>query len=391
MSDALAGSGILGWSVAAVLGLCAALVVVTAVRRLWVEVSTRRRAALEDPVRPLVLTLAADADEDGDALRTLAAVPTATWVAVEPLVVRVLGKVRGEARGVLTGLLESRGAAQRARRDIHRRSAVRRARAAETLGLLGDESSIEVLRERLADRSPDVRRVAVRALGRIGDPSVAPALIGALDGARTVPAQSVIQAVLRLGTRAAPPLLPALHDESETVRAAVAEIFGLLRAVAATQALVASVTEDPSLDVRVRAAKALGAIGHPAGVDALVGVIRSAEHSTLRAAAARGLGELGSERAVRVLIPLLYERVHVVADAAATSLLQLGAPGRTALTTVLSTARPGPVFGRTVTDLHADWGSEEALVALAADVRSVSTAACYAAAALDADRRVQPE
>jgi len=391
VSDALAGSAIVLWSIAGVLVLCAGLVTVTAARRLWVEITTRRREAIEHPLRPLVLTLAADADEDGEALRTLAALPAVTWVAIEPLVVRMLGKVRGDARGTLTGLLESRGAAERARRDITRRGSVRRARAAETLGLLGDESAVDALRDRLTDRSADVRRVAVRALGRIGDPAVAPALIGTLAGARTVPAQSVIQAVLRLGTGAAPLLLPALHDRSDTGRAAVAEVLGLLRAVAATQPLISVLREEPVRDVRVRAAKALGAIGHPAGVDALVGVIRSAEHPALRAAAARALGELGSERAVRVLLPLLYEPEHVVADAAATSLHQLGAPGRAALASVLSTTRPGPIAGRTVTDLDTEWGSDRARAALAADPRPVSAAACYAAAALDAGRMAQPE
>ncbi|GAA3383743.1 HEAT repeat domain-containing protein [Cryptosporangium minutisporangium] len=396
MTDVLAQSAVLGWTLLAVLATCAMLVVLTAARRLQVGVTTRRREALERPVRPLVLTLAADADDDGEAYRTLATAPPDTWAAIEPLVVRVLGKVRGDARGTLTELLELHGAADRALRGITARGAVRRALAAETLGLLGAESSTAPLRACLHDRAADVRRVAVRALGRIGDPTVAPALIDTLDGSRPVPAQSVIQALLRLGPGVAPHLVPALQDRSEAVRAAVAEVLGLLRAVSATHPLIATLAEDPSLDVRLRAVKALGGIGHPTAVGALLSAIGSTEDPLIRAAAARALGELGSDRAVRALVGLLYEQEHAVALAAANSLVQLGKPGVEALTEVLRLSRPGRVPGRTCTGLPDDelpGGAVATELRTIADPdgRTVTTAACYAAAALVAARRAEPE
>ena len=75
----------------------------------------------------------------------LVAVDARTWRAVEPTAVAMLGKVRGEAHTALVTVFERRGAGTRAERDLHARSPVVRARAAEVLGNLGPPDDVRQL------------------------------------------------------------------------------------------------------------------------------------------------------------------------------------------------------------------------------------------------------
>ncbi|MDQ1651091.1 MAG: hypothetical protein QOI35_291 [Cryptosporangiaceae bacterium] len=317
--------------------LCVVLATVTALWRAVQDGRRRRRARLLAPVRPLVLRLAAGGDEDGDAVRTLTGLDRRTWASVEPLVVKMLGKIRGEARGELVGLLQRHGAGARARVNLSSRSMTARATAAETLGVLGEMSAAEPVRALLTDPSPDVRQVAARALGYTGDPSVADDLLDALG---SVPAQTIAQTLLNIGSTTAPTLISALNDERDSVRSVAVEVLGLFQFVGAVKPLGLMLPVEPSLQVQLRIATALGRLGHPGALGPLTAALAPRHPAALRASAAAALGQLGASRAVTPLAGLLADPAHAVASAAAAALTRLGPAGVSALADMVAADPP---------------------------------------------------
>lgn len=333
-----------GWLTAGgifIASLCVVLAVVTATERVLRALAARRTARLVTPVRPLVLRVAAGADDDGAAMRSLRALDARTWAAVEPLVVTTLGKVRGDARSHLVSLLEAHGAGNRALDAAHSSRMTARARAAETLGVLREPQYLPALLRLLDDGSPDVRHVAARALGSIGDPAAAAPLLGVLDGSNGVPAQTVAQALIRLGSGTGPALIAALESRIPAIRAVATDVLGMHQVVAAVHPLIRVLTEDPDPALRERAAKALGRIGHPDALAPLLGTLAAAPSVTLRVAAATALGDTGSATVVPELIALLSQPDAEVARAAALSLTRLGETGLAALTD-LTYSDPAP-------------------------------------------------
>ncbi|MFI9011492.1 HEAT repeat domain-containing protein [Actinosynnema sp. NPDC053489] len=332
------------WLVVAVVCLAVvlvALVVALLAGRWWRRVVEARRARLVAPARPWLVRLVAGGGTDPAALERLVAVDARTWRALEPAAVDILGKVRGEARAAVVGLLERRGSVERAMRGVHRRSAVVRARSAHLLGAVGGPGTSALLVRLLDDRDPEVRAVAVRALGRLADPAAAEALVHGLRRPSALPHHLVMVALRRIGPTAVPPLLAAAAEESDVlVRARVAEALGLMGAVAAAPVLVAMLRDDRSTEVRLRAARALGRIGAPSSVSDVIAAASDREPVALRVTAAEALGALGARRAVPVLTDLVGDPVHWVAHTAAASLAAIRPDGVTALTGLVD--RPGP-------------------------------------------------
>jgi HEAT repeat protein len=303
------------------------------VKRLLSRRAERRALALTAPLRPALFSLlGADLldDEATEALEVLAAVDAASWRALEPTVVSLLTKVRGDAAEALTGLLARRGTLARALEDCTRRDPVRRCRGAELLGATRARDGVPTLVRLLADRDPEVRAVAVRALGAVGDPAAAPHLLGALAGDRTVPPRLVAVALVRLCPGPEEVLVSALSDSSELVRGMAAEVLGLAGAVTARTGLVEAVS-DPAVEVRVRAARALGRLGVPSALPVLLDALAPEQPTALRVAAAAALGQLGSPSAVPTLRAALDDPATEVARAAASALPALAAPGIAAL------------------------------------------------------------
>lgn len=333
---ALVTAGLVLVSVA-VLALAAAIAVVRAVRA---RRAARARAVAE-PLRPLLLEVAVgEGPEAEDAAAALASLDTAGWRSVEPAVLAVLGKVRGDGQRLLVELLAARGVVAGARRDLTARSAVRRATAAELLGAAGYAPAVPELAALLRDGDPEVRLVAARALGRAGAPgavgtgveeaprAAAAALLSSLAGARpAAPPDVVARSLLLVGTPAAPALLAALAAPEALVRLTAAEVLGRLGATTAAPALEDLVLRDPVDAVRARSATALGRLGVPSATSALRAATTPATASSVRRAAVRSLGEVGDPSSLRCLWGLLDDADGGVADAAATALLGLGAPG----------------------------------------------------------------
>ncbi|GII06057.1 HEAT repeat domain-containing protein [Planobispora takensis] len=293
----------------------------------------RRDARLSADVRPLLMELIGGdgGDEISEPLLLLAALDERVWRAVEPSAISMLGKVSGNARVALVRLLEQRGLARTASRDLSGLSAVRRAVAAHVLGLLGHAEAAFPLVRMLSDRNPEVRAAAVRGLGQVGAAGAAGPIISSMTGGR-VPFQLVAQALIRLGPKARPALVETLSDGDPAKRAVAVEVLGLTGAVENARALVDVLAGDSSADVRVRAARALGRLGTPVCLDALIHATGPDHPHAVRVEAASALGDLGSPRAVPTLQQLLADSHYHVAHNAARSLARLGKPATAALT-----------------------------------------------------------
>lgn len=321
-------------------GLLAVLASAIVARRGLRHALKRRRARIAAPLRPALLELAGGDGMDEAALGRLAALPRREWRAVEPSVLALLGKLRGDSRDALVTLLQRRGTLERALRRTRRPGAVGRARAAELLGATGASAAVPALVDLLADRDPDVRQVAARALGAVGDPAAAPALLAALGSGHGVPPRIVAHSLARLGPGAESALVAALDGTAATgpgadlARSLAVEILGLTGAVRAGRSLVAALRSDPSLEVRIRAARAVGRIGLPRALGPLVAATADHEPLPLRVVAARSLGHLGDAAAVPQLKQLLADPAHRVAHNAAAALALIGPAGVAALTRV---------------------------------------------------------
>jgi hypothetical protein len=333
----------------AAVALAAVIVVGRAARRRREE----RRARLAAPARKLLLGIAAG-DDDPAEVERLVRLPDEVWQAVEANAVALLSKVRGEARAALVVVFERRGAAWRARSELGRSDPVRRARAADLLGILGRTDAVDALCDHLKDPDPDVRVVAARALGRIGDPAAArPLLAGVAGRRRSVPAHLAAHALAGIGTAGQPALEAALDDPQERVRAVAAEVLGLIGAIGAAGRVEATLRADRSTEVRIRAARTLGRLGTRSAIAPLVDVLDPVHPPPLRAEAARALGELGTPSTADALAGVLGDEQFEVAHQAARALLRLGGKGRAALAAARDGRIDGPRRFRRVAAAHA--------------------------------------
>ncbi len=324
-------------------------------RRAARQARTARRLALSEPQRVHIMRMVAgDPAESAAAVAALGGLDPATWRAVEPSVVAMLAKVRGESHAQVVELLTRRGTVEQARRSTRSIDPVRRARAAHLLGQARRRSSRLDLERLLGDRDEDVRRVSAAALGHLGDPRSTGPLLQTLAARRPVPASVVASAVAELGQWAHAALFSAIGDESPLVRAVAIEICGLAGAVPATPVLRAALRHDGQVEVRVRAARALGRLGVPHAVADLVAAGRPDQPPALQMVVARALGDVGSAAAVPGLRRMLSAPEHRVAANAAAALARLGAPGVDALREVAAEDSPAAreaVAGLALADL----------------------------------------
>jgi HEAT repeat protein len=315
------------------IGLLGILIVASRALRGWRE---HRRAPLNALARTWLLDLAAGDDARVAAARSrVRALDRRQWKVLEPTVVSLLAKIKGELRSLLVSLFDDRGTTAQALHDLRsggRFRQIRRARAAALLGSLGKQDAWAPLCAVLEDRSPAVRIAAARALGQIGVAGAARPLLGKLAGSRRVPSDIVAYALIQLGPGAQRDLVQAVSHAEPLVRAVAVEILGRTGAVSAVQTLIAALQGDQSGEVRIRTARAIGRLGMLAGVAPLLATTDAGEPTALRAAAATALGDLGAGAATARLERLLHDPAYHVAHNAAGSLLRLGPAGEAALT-----------------------------------------------------------
>jgi hypothetical protein len=284
----------------------------------------RRRSKQIAALRPRIL-----AALDGEPIphNALTKRERATFI---EMVRTLLPTLRGAESSGLTTVLEEWGIIEAALLGLHHRSALRRARAADLLGLARVQRAVPELLRLLDDRSFEVRQIAARALGLIGDPAAVRPLLQ-VGAARRVPLNTTTMALLRMDAEALEPLLDGLRVGTAPVRGVCAELLGLRGSVAAVSALTTALDRREALDVRIRAARALGRIGAPTAVDALSAAMGQDEPPALRAVATRALGQIGGRRTVALLYAELGAQNHIVAVNAARALAKAGDDGIEAL------------------------------------------------------------
>jgi HEAT repeat protein len=321
-----ASFAIAGVAIAVLVVLLSAATVLRRYHRGWQE---RRRARLVEPLRDVLIRLVTDPTGEDPSLehQRLLALPAGTWRALEPTVLDLLRKVRGDSRQRLVALVVGQGTLDRMRRQARGLGAVRRAHAAELLGLLCRPEGRDDLVRLLDDRDPEVRLVAARALGELGDPTAAGPLLDSLVRTRSVPLRVVARSLARLGPTAGTMLVEGLGSQNALTRAVCAEICGLVGVTAAQSVLLDVMDREEDEDVRIRAARALGRIGLPSALPALVRATDSSQPMALRAVAARALGDLGGPGPVEFLEVLLGDPDYRVSTNAGQSMTRVGAAG----------------------------------------------------------------
>jgi HEAT repeat protein len=275
--------------------------------------------------------VAAGEDPDGSRQAALVAAPERARPALDEVIVDLLDKVRGEPAEQLAAVLLAHGAVDRAPHDLQHRSAIRRARAAHTLGLCHVGAALPLLLEALGDPSPEVRVAATRALGLLGEPTAAPQLLAAVGADRAVPASPAADALEGMGIGISGALREGLGAASPTTRAVAAYLSGEGSFTRSTPVLREVLATDPDPTVREAAAAALGRVGRAEDVAVLLRHTAADQPLTLRRAAAAALGELGDPSAADGLAALVGDPDPRLAELAAESLLCLGGRGRAAL------------------------------------------------------------
>ncbi len=207
-----------------------------------------------------------------------------------------------------------------------------------------DPRTVAALIEALKDESAGVRARAAYSLGQLGDPKAVPALGGVLASdkdaeARRVAAWSLSQLDDPQG---APALGAALRsDASVEVRRTAAWALGELDCAGQLAAVGAAVRGDADAEVRSTAAWTLGQCNDPAAAPALGEALRDGS-SDVRQNAAWALGQIAPEKAPAQLVAALRDADAQVRHTAAWALGQIGDP---ATTPALAAAMKDPVPG----------------------------------------------
>jgi HEAT repeat protein len=295
---------------AAVLALAAAnlvFIVVLAIRRLFLASRERRRAVLEERLRPLALELL----EAGRAPRSLSPQESAAFAAI---LGRYARRVRGDARIRIAGFFEQSGGVEQALARLgHRRSWVR-AEAAFILGDIGSRTAVPSLMQALDDPDRDVRSAAARSLGRLGAVDAVEPLVSALVGER-IPQAVVGSALLAIGPDAVPRLLQLVGHPEWQERAGAVELVGLLGHAADSRVLIGALLDEAS-EVRARAALALGRLAAEDAAAAVRELLQDAD-AFVRTAAAEALAAIGDRSALESLVVQARDDLFEPADAAA--------------------------------------------------------------------------
>ncbi len=251
------------------------------------------------------------------------------------LMIERLAVLRGAGREYLLWLARDLGLVDKYLRDLRSRRRWTRARAAENLGYLSGELSVNPIAQLLGDEDDTVRAVAARALARIKSPEAARFLTNKLDDSSELSRLRAAENLERVGNLAVEPLSNLLG--TPTVRGAVmaAQVLGNLRAREARDALKATLAANRDVNVHAQATLALGKIGDPEDLPEILHGARS-DSWPVRAQAANALGLIGEVSTIPTLDKLLGDGAWWVRLNASRALAKMGPAGEEALFSKLS-------------------------------------------------------
>lgn len=223
----------------------------------------------------------------------------------------------------------------------------RRARAIQTLAVLGLPEFDEGVLRGLDDPSPMVAMVAARGLAEPEHPEYLPEILERIDRFRVWNPRLVASMLASVGPEAAPALRETLEDRSRGSRvrvicaralaalndAASADAAANLLAVEEDRNLVVAcleiletvgteehlpgvrrLTEHPDAPIRLAAVKALGSLGESEDVERLVRALSEDPSPWVALHSARGLARLGAHEHLRKLVPEDHPRSELALE-----------------------------------------------------------------------------
>ncbi len=234
--------------------------------------------------------------------------------------------------------LESCGIVSGWLRDLTSRNHWKRARAAEMLGKVRVNYSVEPMIQALEDPVFDVRMRAARALGSLGGKRARSALVAALADETRWSVIRIADLLSDMGPDVVHELCEGFPNMSRASRLATLDLISHLGDASATGFLIECL-DDLDRDVRARAAAAIGRIGDRRGLAALRIALQDNEWP-VRAMCAKALGQLRDTASIRGLCASLRDGEWWVRANAGEALYALGAPGVDALVAMLDDQDP---------------------------------------------------
>ncbi|WP_280803131.1 HEAT repeat domain-containing protein [Aurantimicrobium minutum] len=207
---------------------------------------------------------------------------------------RMLAEVSGESQRNLALLMTELGAVQKAFTRARSKDSVRRARAAELLGLVNPVGAVDALITLSSDSNREVRMVATRALGRTDTQLAIRQLERLFQQPRSVPSWISGSALLDTASPVDFELSKYLGHPSPVVRQNAVTIASLMPRSDTGLLLGRCLLDDPDRLVRVMAARALGRVQMRVGVEPLTTAALSDPHKSVRIAATQALAQLPS-------------------------------------------------------------------------------------------------
>ena len=325
------GAVLLG-AIIAIAGSCVLLVLVVVAVRARRQSRDQRDQMLLSPLRPPLIAVASGEDDDGAAAEQLTWATGMSRSVLDRNIVELLTKIRGVPAEQLVRVLEVHGAVEAAVADLTHRSSVRRARAAQLLGLARAGHTVPLLVGALGDHSAEVRNSAAYALGLIGDPVAAGPVLAAIGAPnRGLPAATAAETLQSMGVGVSEVLREGLRADDARTRMVAAHLSGERAFTRGLPELRHLLDHDPDVTVRETCAAAIGRLGRREDVAVLARHTDADEPLALRRACVQALGELREDAAVPTLAVLLGDADPRLAELAATALLALGPGGHDAL------------------------------------------------------------
>lgn len=179
--------------------------------------------------------------------------------------------------------------------------------AVKTLGKEGNYEAVEPLLNMLAkDKDWGVRARAAESLGIIGDMEAVSGLIDALRDGSGIVRREAAEALGELRAQSAiPALRKCLYDVEDLVRRYAAEALGILQDSDSVQTIIDVILEDENPHVRGIGARALGNIGDPRAVPHLIDHLQDNEevypHELVCQTAAGALIRIGTPEALNAV------------------------------------------------------------------------------------------
>ena len=328
--------------IAGLSALSAAFGVATLVFRFANARKARRRGALERRWETVLLDILAG-DVPADALHPLVGPRDRPFFVA--VLLRLLRRLQGSERDTVIAL--ARPHLDAIAWQLGSRSAEVRARAVQTLSLLGADAYRTEVRRALDDPSPLVAMVAARALARGRDPEHAAAILGHLEQFDGWSPRFLAAMLASMGPDAAAALCDALANPSRlaSVRAVAADALRALHDLPAADVAAAVLGTSADRELVAACLRLLAALGRPGHLPRIRPLLAS-DDAVVRAAATRALASLGSADERQWLRSALEDPSPWVALEAAEGLLESG--GADVLRALAVSDHPRAVLARQV-------------------------------------------